>query len=488
MSSAETNSGVGIGVAVGRGLGRGVAVSSGSPAGVAEAPLASGLGETAVSESPPQATRTDTSTNETSPKARISKTLRRSIYLSPPGAAALEGPMDFRFSPEDEAFRSEIRSFVGRELPSDWATATGAGGLGEGDEERWDFLRQFQRKLAAKGWLTLGWPKEHGGMAAGHITQAIYNEEMAYHRAPTQLGVGPDRVGPTIILYGTDDQKRDHLPGIVDAETVWCQGFSEPEAGSDLASLQTKAVQDGDSFVINGQKIWTSLAHQAGWCILLARTDPDAPKHKGISYFALDMRSPGVEVRPLIDIMNRHTFNEVFFDNVRVPRDCLIGELNRGWYVAAATLDFERSGINRVVAGFRTYQDLVAYARDRQPDGHRPVDDSRIAMKLADLAIEFEAGRLLAYRVAWMQSSGQIPNAEASMSKLFGSELQCRLATAGLEVLGLGGQLTPDSPQAALAGRLEQYYLYAAGLTIAAGTSEIQRNIIAGRGLGLPRG
>src|SRR2546428_10503952 len=186
------------------------------------------------------------------------------------------------------------------------------------------------------------------------MTQVIYNEEMTYHRAPTQLGVGPDRVGPTIILYGREDQKSQHLPGIIDAETVWCQGFSEPNAGSDLASLQTTAVADGDSFIINGQKIWTSFAHKADQCILLARTDSDAPKHKGISYFLLDMKTPGIEIRPLVDMMNRHTFNQIFFENVRVSRDCLVGELNRGWYVAAATLDFERSGINRVVAGTRT--------------------------------------------------------------------------------------------------------------------------------------
>ncbi|MCH8345520.1 MAG: acyl-CoA dehydrogenase family protein, partial [Chloroflexi bacterium] len=310
----------------------------------------------------------------------------------------------------------------------------------------------------------------------------------SYFRAPTQLGVGPDRVGPTIILYGTDEQKRQLLPAIASGDAVWCQGFSEPAAGSDLASLQTSAVADGDSFVINGQKIWTSLAHHADWCILLARTDPEAPKHKGISYFLLDMRTPGVEVRPLTDMLGRDTFNEVFFDNVRIPRDYLVGELNRGWYVAAATLDFERSGINRVVMGIRMYEELVAYAAESRSDGGRLLDDTRVRQKLAELAIEFQAGRMLAYRVASMQARGQIPNAEASMSKLYGSELQQRLAGAGMEMLGLGGQIEPGSRWAPLKGRIEQFYLFAAGLTIAAGTSEIMRGIIAGRGLGLPRG
>ena len=396
--------------------------------------------------------------------------------------------MEFRFRPDEEKFREEIRAFLSTELPPNWGAVGGVGALGEGGEERWEFLRDFQRRLARKGWLTLGWPAEHGGLGASHMMQVIYNEEMSYHRAPTQLGVGPDRVGPTIILYGTDEQKKQHLPGIASAETVWCQGFSEPGSGSDLASLQTRAVADGDYFVINGQKIWTSLAHKADFCILLARTDPDAPKHKGISYFLLDMKTPGIEVRPLYDLTNRHTFNELFFENVRIPRDCLVGELNRGWYIAAATLDFERSGINRVVAGIRIHEELVGYAEQIPVNGSRLIDDGRVRHKLAELAIEFQAGRLLSYRVASMQARGQIPNAEASMSKLYGSELQQRLAGAGMQIMGMAGQLAPGSQWAPLAGRLEQYYLFASALTVAAGTSEIMRGIIAGRGLGLPRG
>ena len=210
--------------------------------------------------------------------------------------------MDFRFSPTEEAFRSEIRGFLQAELPADWSRGSGSGNLGEGGDDSWQFLRAFQKKLSQKGWLTLGWPVEHGGQAAGVMQQVIYNEEMSYHRAPTQLGVGPDRVGPTIILYGTEEQKARFLPGIAKAETVWCQGFSEPAAGSDLAALETKATVDGDTFVVNGQKIWTSLAHKADWCILLVRTDQEAPKHKGISYLLVDMKLPGITVAPLVDI------------------------------------------------------------------------------------------------------------------------------------------------------------------------------------------
>ncbi len=396
--------------------------------------------------------------------------------------------MEFRFSPEEEAFRQEVREFLRREWREEAAGSGAEGPLGYGGGGGLEEIKRFQKKLAQRGWLTLAWPKEHGGMEASIMKQVIFNEEMAYHRAPQQLGVGPDRVGPTIILYGTEEPKREHLPRIANADVIWCQGFSEPGAGSDLASLQTTAVADGDYFVVNGQKIWTSLAHVADWMILLARTDPDAPKHRGISYFLVDMKTPGITVRPLVDMTGRHAFNQVFFDNVRVPRKNLVGELNRGWYVAAATLDFERSGINRVVAGIRLYDELVEYARETQRDGRPLMAVPAVRHRLAELKIEFEVGRLLAYRVAWIQSQGRIPNQEASMSKLFGSELQQRLARAGIEMLGLGGQLRSGSKWAPMAGRIADYYLAAVSTTIAAGTSEVMRNIIAMRGLGLPRG
>jgi alkylation response protein AidB-like acyl-CoA dehydrogenase len=386
--------------------------------------------------------------------------------------------MDFAFSAKEEAFRAEVRAFLQAELrdrPS-----------GDG-RQNWDFYTSFIKKLAAKGWLTLAWPKEWGGLGASHMTQLVYNEEVAYHDAPA-FYMGADRVGPTIMLYGTDEQKERFLPPIVRGEAVWCQGFSEPEAGSDLASLQTSATQDGDDFVVNGGKIWTSYAHAAEWMILLARTDQDAPKHKGISFLLLDMKTPGITVRPLVDILNRHQFNQVFFDNVRVPRDCLLGELNRGWYVATTTLDFERSGIQRVIGSYRTYEQLAAYARETMRDGRPLLALPQLRAALAELKIEFELGKLLSYRVTWMQSKNIVPNYEASVSKMYGSELAQRLANTGMRVLGLGGQLGPDSPWAPLRGTIESLYLNAAGLTVAAGTSEIQRNIIAGRGLGLPRG
>jgi alkylation response protein AidB-like acyl-CoA dehydrogenase len=386
--------------------------------------------------------------------------------------------VDFAFTEEQHAFRRDIQAFLESERPP---TASGFYADSESDET-WQTLRDFIHKLAGKRWLTLAWPEEHGGLAAEPMQQLVYNEEMAYQRAPTQLGVGPDRVGPTIMLYGSDEQKRDFLPAIAAGDAIFCQGFSEPGAGSDLASLQTRAVREGDDYVVNGQKIWTSYAHRAEWMILLARTDPEAPKHKGISYLLLDMTSPGITVRPLFDMTGAAHFNEVFFEDVRVPRGNLVGEENRGWYVATATLDFERSGINRIISGQKVYEDVVQYCREERPQ-HRDQD----RLNLAEIGIEFEVGRVLAYKVAWMQSKGMVPNTEASVSKLFGTELQQRVANYGLKTLGLAGALKPWSKWVGLKGRLERYYLSAASLTVAAGTSEIMRNIIAGRGLGLPR-
>ena len=384
--------------------------------------------------------------------------------------------MDFRFSPEDEAFRSEVRAFLRAELPEQ--RPEGA--------EGWRFARSFIKKLSERGWLTLAWPKEWGGGAASHMRQLVFNEEMAYWEAPAN-DLGVDRVGPTIMLHGTEEQKQRFLPPIVRGEVMWCQGFSEPNAGSDLASLQTRAVEDGDSFVVNGSKIWTSMAQFADWMILLARTDTEAPKHRGISFFLLDMTLPGVTVRPLVDMLGRHAFNEVFFDNVRVPRDRLVGEQNRGWYVATTTLDFERSGIQRVIGGRKTCDALIAYAAEQVAAGTTRPAYAAMRHRLADLAISYEVGKMLAYRVAWLQSQGQVPNYEASASKMYGSELAQRMARTGMELLSLGGQLAPGSPWAPLQGKIEALYLSSAALTVAAGTSEINRGIIATRGLGLPR-
>jgi alkylation response protein AidB-like acyl-CoA dehydrogenase len=393
--------------------------------------------------------------------------------------------MDFRFSASEEGFRQELRDFLRRELPAGWRVQNDRE---EQTDAEFAFSQEFSRRLAQRGWLTMAWPKEYGGQAASAMMQLVYNEEMAHAGAPLGFAFGTNLVGPTLMVWGTEEQKRRYLPPIAHSEVFWCQGFSEPGAGSDLASLQTRAVRDGDDYVINGQKIWTSEGHRGDWMILLARTDTEAPKHRGISFFLVDMKTPGVSVQPLINLMNGHAFNQVFFDSVRVPEANLVGELNRGWYVATTTLDFERSGINRVMWSLRLYEEVVARARQASERGESWAKSASVRNRLAELRVEFEAARLLCYRVAWLQTNGAIPNHESSMAKMYGTELIARFAGMALNLLGLGGQLEPGSPYAALQGRIERTYLAATSYTIAGGTSEIQRNVIATRGLGLPRG
>jgi alkylation response protein AidB-like acyl-CoA dehydrogenase len=393
--------------------------------------------------------------------------------------------MEFRFTPEQEAFRSELRSCLAEQLPPDWRVENDREGMGE---EGLAYSQRFAQQLGTRGWLTMSWPEAYGGRSASHIDQLIFNEEMSWAGAPLGFNFGTNLVGPTLMVHGSEEQKRRHLPPIARAEVLWCQGFSEPAAGSDLASLQTRAVRDGDEYVINGQKIWTSEGHYAEWMILLARTGQEAPKHKGISYFLVDLKTPGVSMLPLVNLMNTHAFNQVYFDNVRVPKENLVGEENRGWYVATTTLDFERSGINRVIWALRQYYELVDFVKDSAAAGQHWARSDALRAHLADLRIAFEIGRLLAYRVAWQQNAGQIPNYESSMAKTYGSELNRRFGSEAVNILGLAGQLEPGSRWAPLQGRIERTFLAGFSYTIAGGTSEIQRNIIAQRGLGLPRG
>jgi alkylation response protein AidB-like acyl-CoA dehydrogenase len=393
--------------------------------------------------------------------------------------------MDFRFSAEDEAWRQELRDWIRGEFGEDW-NGFRASGTNEAEEE-YEFTLGVRRKLAAKGWTAPAYPKEMGGMGASFAQQAIFNEELAYRRVPGPDIISVNYVGPTLMLYGTDEQKQ-HLPAITRAEEVWCQGYSEPGSGSDLASLQTRAVRDGDDYVINGQKIWTSNAHHANWMFLLARTDPDAPKHRGISYLLLDMRTPGITIRPLVNMAGRHGFNEVFFDNVRVPVSNRVGEENRGWYVGMATMDFERSALSGSAAQRRTYEDLVSFVRDASAGGGVRMSRAVARNALADIGIEIEVSRILSLRVLSMQQAGQVPNYEASIAKMFSSELSQRLARLGTRILGQYGGLRRGSPYAQLRGDFAESYMQTVPATIAGGSSEIQRNIIATRGLGLPRG
>jgi len=389
--------------------------------------------------------------------------------------------MDYRFSQEEEEFRSEVRTFLRSELPEDWDFDPF-----ELTEDKWDFAREFTRKLAGKGWVAPAWPQEYGGQGMPYMQQVVLSEEVAYHRAPNTSLIGVTYAGPTIIVYGNDEQKERFLPGITSGDIVWCQGYSEPNAGSDLASLQTRAVKDGDDYIINGTKIWSSNAHKANWCFFLARTDTDAPKHKGISYFITPMDTPGISVRPLVNMADEHLFNEIIFDNVRVPVKYLVGEENRGWYIGMTTLDFERSNISTAAGYRRTFEQLVEYVRSGT-NGTNGTSGDGVKAKLAELAIENQVGRYLSYRVASMQSRGQIPNYESSAAKVYHSEYGQRLAGAGLNIMGMHGSLREESKHARMRGRFARTYLTSIGSTIAAGTSEIQRGIIAQRGLGLSR-
>ena len=393
--------------------------------------------------------------------------------------------MDFGFTPEEEAFRQEIRQFLKEELPPDWE-----GFENEFDSENFEFTKQIVRKLGAKGWLALAWPKEYGGLARPAIEQLIFKEEMSYHRVPgIDMGVGGITwIGPTLMLLGTEEQRREHLPKIAAGEKWWCTAYSEPSAGSDMAAVMCRAVAHGDEYIINGQKVWISAAHIADWCWLMARTGTEEPKHKGISLFLVDMKTPGITVRPLVNMAGHHHFNEIFFDDVRVPKSNLVGEEDRGWYHIVVSLDFERTaGVMMAGAAKRTLEDLLGFVKETKRNGEPLARDPAIRQKLAELAIEVEVARIMSYRIVWMQAKGIIPNYEASMIKVFASEALQRVAHVGTQIMGLYGQLEMGSKWAPLKGRMENAYLGSVGMLIAAGTSEIQRSIIAIRGLGLPR-
>ena len=393
--------------------------------------------------------------------------------------------VDFSDTPAEAAFREEVRAFI-RDHYEPIRDTLRQDAL-EGDPfEITPARRQWFRTLSKKGWVVPAWPKEYGGAGLSVKQQFIFNEEMAEARAQRPGGIALGMAGPTIITIGTDAQKKEHIPPILTGEVVWCQGYSEPGAGSDLASLQTRAVKDGDDYLINGQKIWTSGAHRADWMILLTRTDPDAPKHKGITYFIVDMHAPGVQVRPLVNMASTHEFNEVFFEDVRVPSRNILGEVNRGWYGAVTTLDFERSSIGSAVGTQQGVLDLIRFAAEAPAGQSTARRRNAVRLELADRFIEATAARLISYRIVTMQDQNLIPNYEASMAKLYAMELNQRIASTAMHVEGLYGQLTEHEPRAPKNGRYNYQYLRSVANSIEGGTSEIQLNIIAKRVLGLP--
>ncbi len=411
--------------------------------------------------------------------------------------------IDFRDSPEQAAFRARVRAFIDERFPADYRPDTRAenslepedvlgynwaADIDAADPARAAGARAWAAALAERGWVAPHWPADYGGAGLGPLEAFILHEEMMRARVPTVNGIGAFLLGPTVLAHGTDEQKRRFLPGIASGQTRWAQGFSEPDAGSDLASLRTRAVLDGDQYVVNGQKVWMSLGDHADWLFVLVRTDPDAPKkHHGITFLLIDARSPGVTIRPIEDLRGAAPFTEAFFEGVRVPVDCRIGDENRGWYVAMSALTFERSGIGAVIKYELALRDLVAYARS--DEGRRLVRaDWRETLRdeLAQRHVDIRVLYSLALHMAGQQAAGVEPGYEASVNQMLGAELHQRLARTGARLFGQSGRLWRGA-DAPMDGSFAHLCRDAVAATFLAGTSEIQRNVIATRGLGLPR-
>jgi alkylation response protein AidB-like acyl-CoA dehydrogenase len=390
--------------------------------------------------------------------------------------------MDLSFSPTEEAFRAELRAWLAANLPPEIPEP-------ETLAEEVAFLIEWQRKMFSGRWVGVHWPGEFGGRGASIVENYILQEELARAQAPEIIGrIGVNLVGPTLIRHGTAAQKQRHLSKILAADEIWCQLFSEPNAGSDLTALRCKAERDGDDFVVNGQKVWTSYAQFARWGILLARTDPAAPKAKGISFFIVDMHSPGITVRPLKQMTGTEEFNEVFLDHVRVPAENLVGELNCGWEIAQTTLSHERGTSPRQLVIHRILlTELLRLAQTLRRDGVNAAADPLVRQRLAQTFIEVELTKLHNFRTLTGLLRHGKPGPESSLVKLFWSEMSQRLHDTAMEMLGTHGQLVKGDPRAPAAGRWQRSYLYYRSASIFAGTSEIQRNIIAERVLGLPR-
>ena len=391
--------------------------------------------------------------------------------------------MDFDFTPDEEAFRKEVRQWLEQHLPDD---LRGRGfAASRADVEEIKKLRAWQKTMHEAGYVGMDWPREFGGRAAPITEMVILYQEMARAESPQLVNRGGvSMLGPTLMKYGTPAQQHRFLPRILTADDLWCQGFSEPNAGSDLANLQTRAVRDGDSFIVNGQKVWTSMGHVADWCFLLVRTDPQGPKHKGISFLLVDMKTPGITVRPLRQMTGESEFNETFFDNVRVPVENLVGKVNEGWSVAITTLAYERDLLTfiRHISLRNALHRLVKLVQARGGAA-----DPIMRQKIAQLWIGEQALALNGYRSLTRIITGGAPGPEGSTSKLFWSQLDQDLAQTAAEVLGPYGQLARGTDRAPDEGQWEFYASLAQASGIRAGTSEILRNILGERVLGLPK-
>ena len=397
--------------------------------------------------------------------------------------------MDFGFTSEQEAMRKEFDSFFREEMKKSPPGWTGAFEDIYDTDKGWAFHCGMARKLSEKGWLVRAWPKEYGGQDAPIIEQLIFSDVSGYHGSPGIDIFGLGMLAPTLLAVGGEEQKKAHLPKTGRGEVMWCQLWSEPNAGSDLANLSTTAVRDGDEYVINGQKIWTTGAHRADWGFGVFRTDPNQKRSRGLSFILVDMKTPGIDIRPLYSMGEAHFFNEVFFDNVRVPVSNRVGEENQGWAVTRAMMNFERSGIGMISMTRRFLEQVIEYCKETKRDGQYLADDPLIRHKLAQLEIDIEVGAALSYRIASIQEKGGLLQAAAlaSASKVCGGEMLQRFANTVLQILGMYGPIRRGSKLAPLAGVYEGMYQLCPGINIAAGSSEVQRNTIAWLALGLPR-
>ena len=398
--------------------------------------------------------------------------------------------MDFTYSPKEEAFRQEVKDWLAenmKELPEWWSNPNVLGPEIDSDEYH-QFGVWWHRKLFDAGFIGISWPEKYGGRGATMMEEVVFYEEIANHRAPGPTNVhGMGWVVPLFLAWGTEEQRQRFIRKILTCEEIWCTLYSEPEAGSDMANAQTRAVEDGDDFVVNGQKVWTSGGHYSDWAVLLARTDPDARKHRGLSYLFLDMKSPGVTVRPLVQMTGTADFNETFLDDVRVPKHQIIGEKNMGWYVAAGALEFERAIKGTATEREYTAKDLIKLAQEIQHHCQSLSKEPLIRQKLAQLYIEANILKYMDLRgLSRLLREGR-PGSEGSISQLFSMELNQRLQETAMQLEGMYNQLIRGSKHVIHQGRWQYGFLRSRGNTIETGTSEIKRNIIAQRVLGLPR-
>lgn len=396
--------------------------------------------------------------------------------------------MDFRDSTQEAQYRQSLRAWLNENLPEGWLEGTA--GYPVHREQRYDFMREWQKKLFDSGWIGLSWPKAYGGQEATPFEQVVYLEEMARVKSPEPIGViGLNMAGPTIIVHGTPEQKERYLSKILSGEEIWCQGFSEPNAGSDLAGVQTRGISDGDEFIINGQKVWSSYAHIADHCILVVRTDPEASQHAGMSYFLVDMKTPGIQVRPIVQITGDPEFNEIFFDDVRVPAANMLGGEGEGWRVAMTTLMHERGtlGIALQVRARLILNAIIELAAKIDLNGRKAIEHEDVRRTLAEFDVEVEAMRFTGYRSISTFAKTGVPGPEGSILKLHWSELNQRMTEYAWSILGPYSQIDAGSADSIDDGKWQYEFLRSRGNTIEAGTSEVLRNIVAERVLGLPR-